>query len=271
MKTAIVTGCSTGIGLETAKALAEKECRVFAGARSPADLQHLDRLHERITAVKLDVTSKADLESVLDRLPTDSLDLLVNNAGISLAGAVEAASMPLMRQMFEVNVFGSWAMIRKALPLLRQAQGRVINVTSVTGFVAVPGGGGYAASKFALEALSDALRMEMHSCGVDVIVVRPGQIRTPIHDKIIDAIGADDAGPDLMYEPLMRAMTELVAGGVDSPTEPREVADVIVAAATSPNPSTRYGVGHDFPDWEQLRDLPDRERDAQILALMDLA
>ncbi len=271
MKTALVTGCSTGIGLETAKALAARDFHVLAGARSPSDLEMLDGLHKGISAVKLDVTSDTDVDSALARLPTDSLDLLVNNAGISIVGAVETASMEEVRQIFDVNFFGAWSATQKALPYLRRARGKVINVTSVSGFVSVPGGAGYSASKFALEAFSDALRMELRPFGVAVVVVQPGQVKTPIHYKMITGIDADAAGPDAVYGPLMHALSGLLEGGVNSPTNPKEVADVVVEAALSASPKTRYPVGHDIPDWEHLRDLPDRERDAQILSLLGLS
>lgn len=105
---------------------------------------------------------------------------------------------------------------------------------------------------------------------VDVVIVQPGQVKTPIHYKMITGIDADAAGPDAVYGPLMHALTGLLEGGVNSPTDPKEVANVVVEAALSASPKTRYLVGHDIPDWEHLRDLPDRERDAQILSLLGL-
>ncbi|MCX7819044.1 MAG: SDR family NAD(P)-dependent oxidoreductase [Kiritimatiellae bacterium] len=179
-RSAVVTGCSTGIGRATALLLRERGWRVLPTARKPEDL---DRLRsEGFEAVRLDLADEASVEAaareVLERLH-DGLGGIVNNAGIGVGGAVEDLSREALRRQFEVNVFGLVDFTNRLLPAMRaQGWGRIVNVSSVLGRVATPLVGAYCASKFALEALSDAWRVELWATGIAVSVIEPGPIES---------------------------------------------------------------------------------------------
>jgi NAD(P)-dependent dehydrogenase (short-subunit alcohol dehydrogenase family) len=165
-RTVFVTGASTGIGRATALELARRGWAVLAGLRRPAELG------PGITPVELDVTSPAQVAALRGR----PLDALVNNAGIAVTGPLEYLPLEELREQLEVNTVGQLAVIQACLPALRAARGRIVNVSSVSGRIAFPTYGPYAASKFALEALSDSLRRELRGSGVDVVVVQPGGV-----------------------------------------------------------------------------------------------
>jgi NAD(P)-dependent dehydrogenase (short-subunit alcohol dehydrogenase family) len=179
MKPAIViTGASTGIGLETARLLVESGYRVFGTVRGPEDAARLVSLGADPLIV--DVTNADTIESAARRVAKILQDLpliaLVNNAGVPAAGPVELADLREMRADFEVNVFGTIAVTQSFLPLLRRSRRRILNVSSIAGRFVCPMLGPYAASKHALKALSDALRRELRPAGVDVVVIEPGPV-----------------------------------------------------------------------------------------------
>src|SRR5512134_883364 len=180
----LVTGCSTGIGRATALEAAARGHRVFASARRPESVAGLAA--KGITPVALDVTAPASIaEAVGEVLRSESrIDALVNNAGYGQYGAVEDVSPEEWRAQFEVNVFGALAVLRAVLPAMGRARGgTIVNVSSVAGRVAVPFAGAYSASKHALEAISDALRVELSPWGIRVVLVEPGPISTRFGDR----------------------------------------------------------------------------------------
>jgi hypothetical protein len=179
----LVTGASTGIGRALVEHLAARGDRVFAGARRPADLEALARI-EGVIAVELDVTDEADVREVASSVrATGGLDALVNCAGIAVPGPLmELDAREVSRQM-EVNLVGLHRVTRACFPLLFETRGRIVNISSTGGLIAMPFVGAYSASKFAVEALSDSLRRELAPFGMHVSLVQPGAVRTPIWDK----------------------------------------------------------------------------------------
>jgi NADP-dependent 3-hydroxy acid dehydrogenase YdfG len=243
----LITGCSSGIGQATAERLAQSGWNVFATARK-AD--SLDALRQRgCKTLSLDVTDEASMQAAVSTVHEQAggLDALVNNAGFSQSGAVESVPMAQARAQFETNVFGLMRLTQLVLPGMReQGRGRIVNISSMGGTLTFPGFGWYHATKYALEALSDALRMELKGFGVQVVVVQPGLIRTSFGHTAASSMGATDAaGP---YEAFNRAVAKAseegyekgplarLAGGPDA------VAKVIQRALEAPRPRARYTV-----------------------------
>ncbi|WP_260159042.1 oxidoreductase [Levilactobacillus brevis] len=178
-KVALVTGASSGIGNAIARSLHRNGVQVYAGARRVSRMNDLDDLG--ITTLALDVTDPASVEHVVDRIvgETGRVDILVNNAGYGLMGALEDVPMDQAQAQFDVNLFGAARLIQSVLPMMRQQHsGRIINITSVDGKIAQPLASWYVASKFALEGLSDALRLELFPLGIDTVVIEPGAIQS---------------------------------------------------------------------------------------------
>jgi NAD(P)-dependent dehydrogenase (short-subunit alcohol dehydrogenase family) len=175
MRTVLITGCSTGIGRATAARLAAGGWTVSATARRPETLSDLEAAGCRVLA--LDVTSEASMEEAV--ASAGPVSVLINNAGYSQSGALETLPMESVRRQFETNVFGLLRLTQLVLPGMRAAgAGKIVNVSSMGGRLTFPGGGAYHATKYAVEALSDALRMEVRPFGIDVICIEPGLIRT---------------------------------------------------------------------------------------------
>jgi NAD(P)-dependent dehydrogenase (short-subunit alcohol dehydrogenase family) len=265
---AVVTGASSGIGQATAQALAGRGFHVLAGVRRAEDAERLAR--ERIEPVIIDVTDAAAVANVAERVANDSsgrrLHALVNNAGIAVTAPIESIPMDEWRRQFEVNFFGHVAMTRALLPALLEARGRVVNISSIGGRVASPTFGAYAASKFALEAVSDSLRREVSRLGVRVIVIEPGTIATPIWSKGMAAaqelVGAMPQEQRIRYGDLIAAALERARALGRTGMDPVKAAEVIVDAIESDKPRPRYLVGRDAKVMARLtRVLPDRAVD----------
>ena len=248
---------------------------VLAGVRQDEDAERLAAAGSgRLRALKLDVTDPdsvaAAAEQVREATGTGGLTALVNNAGIAVSAPLEFVPVPELRRQLEVNVIGQVAVTQAVLPLLRAARGRIVNVSSIGGRIALPLAGPYAASKFALEAISDSLRRELRHLGVKVIVVEPGGVKTPIWDKGTETADAmlAQAPPELaeLYGGLaesLRAESQKIA--TETGIEPAAVADVIGRALTTARPRTRYLVGRDAKSRDAInRVLPDRAFDALI-------
>ena len=183
----IVTGASTGIGFSIAELLANKGYQVLAGVRTLEDQVRLEDLHSNIQSFILDVAQSESIQKaftetapILDQATRVSL---VNNAGIAVPGPIEGLKISDLRRQFDVNFFGLVEWTQQVLPFIRKTKGKIFNMSSVSGLVASPYLGAYASSKFALEAMSDALRREMLRFGVEVVIIEPGPIRTPIWNK----------------------------------------------------------------------------------------
>ena len=242
--------------------------RVFAGVRSDAAGRRLQsQASSRLASLRLDVTDEQEIAAaavlVRETVGDRGLAGLVNNAGIVIAGPLEILPLAELRKQFEVNVVGQIAVTQALLPLLRAAKGRIVNMGSANGRFAPPYMGPYAASKHAMEALSDALRLELRTWGIHVSLIEPGSIATPIWDKSLAA--ADDlqaaASPEAvaMYEAdldaLRKATRKLAAGAIPV----RKVALAVAHALTAARPKPRYPVGFDTQVAFRLHKwLPDR-------------
>lgn len=251
MKHILITGCSSGIGRETALRLDQLDWQVWAGVRRPEDGLALQQQSTsgRLKIVLCDVTNSQHIQAVVQQISQEvgHLDAVVNNAGYGLTLPLELTSAETLRALLEVQVVGVLALTNACLPLLRPVQGRVINLSSGSGLVVTPLHGAYSAAKFALEALSDAWAYELQAQGIQVIVIEPGSMATPIWEKNAQQqtkLWAEQP-PHLqqLYAPLMRWMAENIRQLYLAP--PGRVTDVIVKALTAARPSARYVVGYD--------------------------
>jgi NAD(P)-dependent dehydrogenase (short-subunit alcohol dehydrogenase family) len=275
-RTVLITGCSTGIGRATALMLAERGFTIFGGVRSEQNAGELKALHSAITPILMDVTCEEDVARAVETLRSacpQGLWGLVNNAGVGLPAAVEFTSRDDLLRLFEVNTIAPLRLIQACLPMLRQTRGRIVNVTSMNGVIALPMVGGYSASKFALEALSDTLRIELRPWQVSVSVVRPGQVRTPIFDKAGEALTGRTAAilAELLpgYEKMYARGDFFNKRGLNSSTSPEAVAKAVLHALTARSPRPHYHVGVDALVLKLARSwLPTKLRDRIIARLM---
>ncbi|MDG5777007.1 SDR family oxidoreductase [Haloarculaceae archaeon H-GB1-1] len=263
MKTVLVTGCSSGIGRATALEFRRREWTVYATARDPYDLTDLaDAGCETDT---LDVTSQSDVDRVVDRIVESEgrIDCLVNNAGYGQFGPIEDVPISRVHAQFDVNVYGPHRLTRAVLPHMRErGEGTIVNVSSTAGRLASPMMGVYAGSKHALEAMSDALRAEVDSFGVDVVLVEPGPVKTPFGDRameMLDDLPRSDGYEDLYH--IQRDTNVMGGGGGTFGVRPDAVAETIVDAANVADPAARYPVGDIAKLGVLGRYLPDRIRD----------
>lgn len=268
----VVTGASTGIGEATTEHLRSLGFDVFAGVRKDEDAERARS--NGLKAVNLDVTDSGSIESargeVEAALDGGHLAGLVNNAGVAISGPIEFVSPDELTRQLDINVVGQVRVTQAFMKLLRRDRGRVINISSIGGRIALPLVGPYAASKFALEALSDSLRREVRGQGIEVVVVEPGAIKTPIWGKgnaAADAMLAD-APPEAeqLYGDMIRALrAEAVKIEEERGLPPGEVAKVVGEALTARKPKTRYLVGRDAKMRAALaKRLPDRVMDSLI-------
>jgi NAD(P)-dependent dehydrogenase (short-subunit alcohol dehydrogenase family) len=267
----LVTGCSSGIGEATAAKLADAGWTVYATARRPETLAALEAKGCRTLA--LDVLDEASMRAAVATVEEaeGAVGVLINNAGFSQSGAVESIPDERVRAQFETNVFGPLALIRMVLPgMRRQGWGKIVNISSMGGEFVFPGGGLYHATKYAIEAVSDALRFEVKGFGVDVIVIQPGLIRTGfsgVAAREIDAATTDDSPYAAFNQAVAEASVDAYEKGPLSKLAggPEAVAEVIEKALKASRPKTRYKV---TPSAHVLiglnRVLPDKGWDAVL-------
>jgi NAD(P)-dependent dehydrogenase (short-subunit alcohol dehydrogenase family) len=275
MPSALVTGASSGIGRAAALRLDAEGWDVLAGVRRPEDGEALaGEASRRLRPVRIDVTDAESIAAAA-REAGERLDGLVNNAGIAVGGPVETVPIDDLRRQFEVNLVGQVAVTQALLPALRAARGRIVFMSSIGGRVATPFVSPYSASKFAVEAVCDALRVELAPFGVRVAMVAPGSVATPIWEK--GEAQADSASDDLTPEMLAlygaaieavkRTTRETGARGV----APEKVAAVIHHALTARRPRAYYPVGADARVMLRIRrTLPTRVWDRVIARAMHL-
>ena len=259
-RTALVTGCSSGIGRATAETFSEEGWTVYATARDEADIAALDTE----TAV-LDVTDDEDIERVVDRVieETDRIDCLVNNAGYGQYGPLEDVTAEQLTDQLDVNLVGPHRLVRAVLPHMRAAEeGTVVSVSSVAGRVAPPGAGAYAASKFALEGYSDALRSELAELGIDVALVEPGPVETSFRPRVEEELDTLSRTDDYEWVYELQEDAGLLSGAA-SPlaATPETVAATVLEAGVSTDPKARYAVGGFGKALLLARFLPDSLRD----------
>ena len=276
----VVTGASTGIGQACALRLDKIGFQVFAGVRKEADGESLKRqASEHLTPVFIDVTEEASIASAADTVAAAvgaaGLAGLVNNAGIVVPGPLEFQPLGDIRQQIDVNFIGQIAVTQAFLPLLRKRRGRIVNIGSIGGRMATPFLGAYAASKFAMEAFTDSLRMELQPWGISVSIVEPGSIATPLWEKGQAAADEIDrklpqTGHDL-YDPAVAAMRRVADKLARAAIPPSAVAKAVAHALTAKRPKTRYLVGRDAKLQAAVAKLvPDRMRDWLIVQRMGL-
>ena len=279
-RSVVITGASTGIGAACARALAAEGWTVFSGVRAAADAEALtSSAGGRILPVLLDVTDGDAIaraaEFVAAAVGDAGLSGLVNNAGIAVSGPLETLPIAAFRRQFEVNVIGQVAVTQALLPLLRRARGRIVNMGSIAGRAALPVLGPYSASKFALEALTDALRLEVRPFGVGVSIVEPGAIATPIWQKSQrSAIEVEESAPSEVRA-LYRDVVDKISRAATQSERNALPVDTVVAvvrhALTAPRPRTRYVVGRDAKVRALLqRLLPDRALDRILTRALGL-
>lgn len=267
-KIALVTGASSGIGRATADALTAEGALVYATARRPESLAELE--NAGLLTLPLDVTEEDSMVEAVRAVKSEhgAVDVLVNNAGYGVNGPAEELELDEVRHEFETNVFGLLRMGQLVLPgMRRKGRGRIINVGSVGGTFVAPGAGAYHASKYAVEALTDALRMEVGAFGVDVVLIQPTGVHTPFAHKINATMR--DTGPESVYadfkENMARTTERMFSGGGYGIIEAEDVAKVIVRAASARRPRTRYKAGASAHIYSWLhRLLPDRAWDAMM-------
>jgi NAD(P)-dependent dehydrogenase (short-subunit alcohol dehydrogenase family) len=269
MASYLVTGASSGIGAATALRLDADGHQVFAGVEDTADTAALATASGRLSVVALDVTQTASIDAALDevsgRLAGRGLDGLVNNAGVGFPGPLELLPLDDLRRQLEVNVIGQVATTQAMLPLIRQAAGRIVFVGSVGGILASQFAGAYHASKFAIEAIADVWRQELEPEGIDVILIEPSVISTPIWSKAIAHLDAlqESTSPRLLpYRERLTAFRESLRSADEHGKSPDDVGDVIAQALAAERPDTRYVVGSAGKLAAALRPLvPDRVAD----------
>ena len=268
---AVVTGASSGIGAATARELAHRGFHVLAGVRRDVDADAL-----RITNIEpcmLDITNEAEIAALVQRIAGDPerrpLRALVNNAGLAVNAPLETYPLAEWRRLYEVNLFGHVAMMQALLPGLIESQGTIVNISSVGGKVAMATYGPYAGTKFALEAISDALRREVGSLGVKVVIIEPGAVTTGMLGGVAVAgeriIGAMTTEQHSRYAPLLRAVIAQAQASIPGGAPPEEAGRVIADAIISKRPRTRYTVGRSTSTIIRLtKILPDRMLDGLL-------
>lgn len=273
-KAVVVTGASTGIGRATAERLDRAGFRVFAGVRKLGDGQALrESSSDALTPLLIDVTDAESIAAAVEQVTAETGDAglagLVNNAGVAVGGVLEFLDLDELRRQLEVNLVGAVAVTKAFLPAIRQAGGRIVNISSDSGYFATPFLAPYCASKHGLEAISDSLRRELRPWGIEVVIVEPGAIATPIWDK---------AGPhaqeirqrlspeaETFYGEYFEKMETYVQKQASVAIPADAVAQAVEKGLTARRPRTRYQVGNDakMSRW-MTRLLPARWLDALV-------
>ncbi len=242
MPSVLVTGANRGIGLAITRHLSARGWDVYATARSEGALAELGTM-PGVHPTRLDITDRASLDALAAQLPAE-LDGLVNNAGIIVNGPVEGLTLDDLSRQLDVNVTAQIGVTHAVLPRIRAAKGRIVFISSVSGLIATPGTGAYNASKFALEALADALRMELRPWGIRVSLVEPGPIRTDMwggaleqHDAMVAALTEEHR---VLYAPHLAGTRKLLGRMQKLAADPQKVVDAVDHALTARRPKSRY-------------------------------
>jgi NAD(P)-dependent dehydrogenase (short-subunit alcohol dehydrogenase family) len=251
MPSVLVTGASRGIGLAITRHMSARGWQVYAGARSDSALGELAGI-PNVHPTRLEITDRDSVAALADALPA-KLDGVVNNAGIVVNGPVEGLTLDDLTRQLDVNVVAQIAVTQAVLPKIRAAKGRIVFISSVSGLITTPGTGAYCASKYALEALGDALRMELRPWGIGVSLVEPGPIRTDIwgdilvdHDRMVDKLAA---GHRVLYARQLNGTRKLL-GRVQKMAADPERAQVAHEAAEFLDDLKGYHYWKDYQDWD---------------------
>jgi NAD(P)-dependent dehydrogenase (short-subunit alcohol dehydrogenase family) len=280
VKSVVITGASRGIGRTAALLLERSGFKVFAGVRRPEDGEQLVRKSKgNIFPIVIDVTKQDTIDSAAFQITGIVKDFglwgLVNNAGIAVAGPMEFMPMERIREQFDINFFGQISVTQKFLPLIRQGKGRIVNISSKEGILSMPLVGPYCASKFALEAFSDTLRLELKQWNIPVAIIQPGTIATQIIEQSISS--AEECVRDLprhageLYDECFIAARKTAAKVLKAAIPPDKVARTILKALTDKKPKSRYTVGIDARALSIMKQLiPDTMMDKIILKQMGM-
>ena len=256
-KVILITGASTGIGFAIAKHLSDASHKVFSGVRKKVDAQKIIK-HTRVQPIYLDVTKEVDIinaKILIEKL--GHLDVLINNAGLAKCGPIELVSVSDYKRVFEVNVFALLRVTQIFLPLLRKTNGRIINISSITGKQAGPFSAPYSASKHAVEALTDCLRREVSNQGIKVVSINPARIKSDMSQKVLNDIQKRlmhikvDTGLDhtqAIYEKPLKRLRQIVENSIYPDSSIVPIIKTIEKAIFSKKPKTRY-----FPGKNVLR------------------
>lgn len=240
----LVTGASSGIGKAIVEDLAGKGYYVFASARSMDKLEAMRS--KNLEPLQLDVTDGDAVRDAVEHIRASKgrLDILVNNAGYGLYGTVEGLTQEQVRRAFDVNVFGLGQMTQAVLPLMRaQKSGTIVNMSSVVGKVSTPVLGWYAATKHAVEGLTDALRLEVKPFGIKVVLIEPGSIDTGFEDVAMATLEKSD--DPAVYHEMRVSFAKIIRNGYENAPGPEVVVDQVYKAITANNPKARYAAGRD--------------------------
>jgi NAD(P)-dependent dehydrogenase (short-subunit alcohol dehydrogenase family) len=257
-KIAVVTGSSSGIGFETSLLLAKNGFRTYATVRNPDKAKALRDISDKgelpIHVVELDVDSDKSVKDAIDRIKDESgrIDVLVNNAGYALFGALEDLSMDEIKAQFETNLFGAIRVMKAVLPIMRKKQGgTIVNVSSIGGRISFPLSSAYHGTKFALEGVSESLRYETQPFGIKVVLIEPGVIGSNfLRNAKLAQMALEPTSP---YAPMVQTLQKASTRIYEQATPPEEVAKVILKAVTIDNPDLRYLVGNDAIQMIQAR------------------
>ncbi len=270
-KVAIVTGSSSGIGYETALALARNGFRTYATMRNlekaKAILDAAKGEKLQIHTVELDVTEEKSVIDAIKTIMSDAgrIDVLVNNAGYGLTGSLEDLSMSEIKAQYETNVFGLIRVTQAVLPIMRkQKSGVIVNISSIGGKMAMPLSSPYIGTKFAVEGLSESIAYDLEPFGIKVVIIEPGAIKTNFGTGM--AVATKNLDPSSPYFKNLQHLQDTLGSLLKNGTHPSKVAQVILGAVTSSNPSLRYTVGEDAAMLAQKRkELPDSEFQKLVL------
>jgi len=242
MPSVLVSGASRGIGLAITRHMSARGWQVYAGARSDSALGELAAI-PNVHPTRLEITDRDSVAALADALPA-KLDGVVNNAGIVVNGPVEGLTLDDLTRQLDVNVVAQIAVTQAVLPKIRAAKGRIVFISSFSGLITTPGTGAYCASKYALEALGDALRMELRPWGIGVSLVEPGPIRTDIwgdilvdHDRMVDKLAA---GHRVLYARQLNGTRKLLGRVQKMAADPEKVVKAVDHALTARRPKSRY-------------------------------
>jgi NAD(P)-dependent dehydrogenase (short-subunit alcohol dehydrogenase family) len=272
----LVTGASSGIGAATVGALASRGFVVYAGVRTGADAERARAAHANVRPLLLDVTEQRAIATAAETVRTGRVPLfgLVNNAGVAFGGPIETLPLDELRAQFEVNVFGALALTQALLPLLREQPSRIVFVGSIAGRIAMPYVAPYGASKFALRAFADALRLELRPAHISVTLIEPGSVNTPIwskglatRDKLLARL---PASAPAYYRAAIEAVMQTLAGEERGGMPVDRVADAVVHALTARKPKAHDIIGTPARIGALLALLPPSLHDRFLRATMRL-
>ncbi len=256
-KWVLITGASTGIGRASAEYLACHGFKVYGSVRNKKDYQELVAI-PNITPIIIDVTDEETIQKAFHYLKSQNTDLvgLINNAGIARAGPLMDLPIQDLQEQFDVNIFGVHRITKTFFPLLKETEGRIIMISSDSGFFATPFFGPYCSSKFALEGYSDSLRRELLLCNMKVILIQPGRVSTPIWDKGEELLKQEEKSIFMKYA--KRLGKQAIKKGKTTGIAPIEVAKVIHKALTEKKPKLRYLIAPNTFKYRLIKFLPEK-------------